>query len=517
MAFYGKLDGWVERGGQDVVARLTGASVEVQKSYPGATVSVYLPGTSTLASIFSTHLGTVKANPFTCDSKGYWFCFAAEGEYDVEFSGGGETWSRTRVYVSAVINVRKFGARGLGTGDTDELQDALDAAPDGGTVVLPNPPVAYGITDGLTVRDKSINILGESKNNTIVRALSAGSASEPMLLIFNSRYSSMSYMRFEAQNLFDVGIHLDSETGGFSTNQGKMQMVGVHKAVSKNLRIATSSATNQQCDMWTFDNCQFLGGQRNVSIENSNALRHLFLNCTMAWSEDGQRLPDYNIYIDSGSCNIYGGAYGNAQQYDIYQGIGSFLSIGSMYTESGKILYSDYHAAFNYATVLNDVQQNVNNLGQSVIVWLKKGPLTLNGGKFGGNVYLSHSQGVQAINCQFATGQDFIGPALHTLRRLPVPYRGVTVTSNTTITPTGEWFHVTNSGVAIVNIVVPGSDFIGGGAQWADYEGTIIVIPDGPFTWTNGGNIAVAGTAVTGRELRFTYDKTTAKWYPSYV
>lgn len=43
------------------------------------------------------------------------------------------------------------------------------------------------------------------------------------------------------------------------------------------------------------------------------------------------------------------------------------------------------------------------------------------------------------------------------------------------------------------------------------------VIPDGIFTWTAAGNIAVAGTAVVSRALTFTWDATTSKWYPSYV
>jgi hypothetical protein len=45
----------------------------------------------------------------------------------------------------------------------------------------------------------------------------------------------------------------------------------------------------------------------------------------------------------------------------------------------------------------------------------------------------------------------------------------------------------------------------------------ITIIPDGAFTWTAAGNIAVAGTAVVSRRLTFMWDATTSKWYPSYV
>lgn len=46
--------------------------------------------------------------------------------------------------------------------------------------------------------------------------------------------------------------------------------------------------------------------------------------------------------------------------------------------------------------------------------------------------------------------------------------------------------------------------------------GTFIIIPDGAFTWTAANNIVSTGTAVVGKALIFTYDKTAGKLYPSY-
>jgi len=46
-----------------------------------------------------------------------------------------------------------------------------------------------------------------------------------------------------------------------------------------------------------------------------------------------------------------------------------------------------------------------------------------------------------------------------------------------------------------------------------DFQGTIILIPTAAFTWTNAGNIAVAGTAVAGRPVHLTYDPNAGKWY----
>ena len=84
--------------------------------------------------------------------------------------------------------------------------------------------------------------------------------------------------------------------------------------------------------------------------------------------------------------------------------------------------------------------------------------------------------------------------------------RGANVASATTITPTGELFHVTGT-TAIATINVP----------YAGFNGSITIIPDGIFTWTTAGNIALAGTAVVSKALRMTYDATTSKWYPDYT
>jgi hypothetical protein len=80
---------------------------------------------------------------------------------------------------------------------------------------------------------------------------------------------------------------------------------------------------------------------------------------------------------------------------------------------------------------------------------------------------------------------------------------GAAVTSATTIDPTGPLFHVTGAN-AIVTIDLPYTGFVG----------SIRLIPDGAFTTTTAGNIAIASTATVGRVMEMVYDGT--KWYPSY-
>lgn len=90
-AQYSKVGGFVELGGQQIVTSGVSSTTRAQKSYPGATVTVYAQGTVTLSTIFSDSTGTAKANPFTADANGYWFFYAGNGRYDVKFSGTGIT------------------------------------------------------------------------------------------------------------------------------------------------------------------------------------------------------------------------------------------------------------------------------------------------------------------------------------------------------------------------------------------------------------------------------------------
>lgn len=84
--------GFCEIGDKTVVVSGLNGAPDVQASYPGCTVTVYLTGTLTLATLFSDDAGTPQANPFTASSTtGYWFFYADDGRYDVRISGAGIT------------------------------------------------------------------------------------------------------------------------------------------------------------------------------------------------------------------------------------------------------------------------------------------------------------------------------------------------------------------------------------------------------------------------------------------
>lgn len=57
----------------------------------GATVDVFLAGTSTRPTLYSDNGVTTTPNPLTTDAQGNFFFFVADGRYDLDFSGAGIT------------------------------------------------------------------------------------------------------------------------------------------------------------------------------------------------------------------------------------------------------------------------------------------------------------------------------------------------------------------------------------------------------------------------------------------
>ena len=84
-----KVLGFVQEGNTTLTISGAAGTIarEVQGSFPGATITAYLAGTLTLASIYSDNALTAKANPFTSDSNGQFSFYAANGRYDIKFSG----------------------------------------------------------------------------------------------------------------------------------------------------------------------------------------------------------------------------------------------------------------------------------------------------------------------------------------------------------------------------------------------------------------------------------------------
>lgn len=89
-----KLQGYVAQGNTTLTISGGVGTIpkKVQGSFPGATVTIYLSGTLSLATLYADNAGTPKANPFTASlTDASWFAYVDNGRYDVRFSGTGIT------------------------------------------------------------------------------------------------------------------------------------------------------------------------------------------------------------------------------------------------------------------------------------------------------------------------------------------------------------------------------------------------------------------------------------------
>lgn len=89
---YAHWEGYCQQGGQVVISPGNSQSItKVQQSYPQATLTAYITGSSPLtkATLYSDNAGTPLANPLTCSSRGYFSFYAADGQLDLTFSGTG--------------------------------------------------------------------------------------------------------------------------------------------------------------------------------------------------------------------------------------------------------------------------------------------------------------------------------------------------------------------------------------------------------------------------------------------
>jgi polygalacturonase len=178
---YQRNQGYCQQGGQSVISPGVSASTtKVQRSFPSCTVTVYDAGTLNLSTIFSDSSGTAKANPFTASTTGYWFFNAADGSYDVNFSGTGISspftlGSRTiKSKLNDTVSVKDFGATGDGTtDDTAAIQAAIDSlcVGSGGTGVY-IPAGKYVTTSvltcSITTTNKGLRIYGDGPKSIIL-------------------------------------------------------------------------------------------------------------------------------------------------------------------------------------------------------------------------------------------------------------------------------------------------------------------------------------------------------------
>lgn len=111
---------YVTDGATPVVASYW-TSTKALRACPSSSVSVYLAGTSTLATIYSTEAGAPKSSTFTTPSSGLIDFWADDGEYKIVTSSGGcttRTWDNVQIGTpgqDAQLSLASFATGGAGT------------------------------------------------------------------------------------------------------------------------------------------------------------------------------------------------------------------------------------------------------------------------------------------------------------------------------------------------------------------------------------------------------------------
>lgn len=143
----GKYQGIAGRGGKDVKTSTT-VKYELLETYPACTVTVYLTGTTTLASIFADDAGSVKANPFTANTDASYFFYIDNGRYDIKFSGTGIATP----YTISDINILESVVSACGVGEIACLNEKT------GELVLGADTDATG-THGIRLKTRGLDRL----------------------------------------------------------------------------------------------------------------------------------------------------------------------------------------------------------------------------------------------------------------------------------------------------------------------------------------------------------------------
>jgi hypothetical protein len=485
--------GWCQQGGNVVNTGGQASSTTVQQSFPSCTISVFLTGTNTLATIYSDDLQpnpTPKANPFTADATGYWF-FYAVGRYDVRYTNGGISGSFTHGDIflggppTGYADLRTFGAKCDGSTNADPAVVAALAA-NYTRLYLPancvwQPLTAAGSPVGWLI-PAGINVLGEDILTSKIITPDATNSANYIVLGARSTV--------EHVNLGGFGCYNGTGTPHRPANQGCPTYLINNQNQFINVQILSLPYS------YYFDT----GADANSPGFGQNAI--------ILWSR-GDGAGIFGNYI--GGQDSSAGSAAQFNQAAPTSGAAMFITR----TNDGPGLrMQDLVGAEGVTHPPTPAMQWDSVVRQHGIIWSQ---LQTTSTFDGTGLYLSMASGSGTFNGNFASffnngttkfNVDHFGNA--TIGGVLAVAPGSDVAAAATITPTGEVFRVTGAGT-ISNINPPTALVLIG-----SFCLKLVPAPGATWVTTAGGNIALGSTAIPGRMLMECWIPATGLYYPSY-
>lgn len=353
--------------------------------------------------------------------------------------------------------------------------------------VLHLTPGIYGVTDQINIASV-VHLRLEAHGATL---LAMAPISGAVLKIFNGSFTMVENLMIDSNLLAEYSLWIDTDNtaaAGAPTGvsvQNHLVNVQAVRALVENVRVASSLVNNYEADTTRFTGCRFQGAPKNVGVHSSNSVRLIFDGSTTfgrytTAGNPASDFPDYNIYVENGGVSLRGVTMEQAQQFDIFLGVGSFLRVDDLYTESNKIIQTDFQGSLPYAILLDYIVQNASYAG-TVIDWNMNCKVVMRGCRLGGDVSFTFLKaGSTEEGSEFAAGRGFIGAAAYKLRH---------ITSKDEQIP--QALTVSGAKALYTDLVIDGSD------------NTKVTSAGNPFSASNVGDVLqiTGGTGFTVQDV----------------
>jgi hypothetical protein len=458
-----RAQGFCENGAQVVVTASLNSTTTVQRSYPSCTISVYITGTVTLATIYSDNLGTALGNPFTAQSSGLWFFYAQDGIYDVTLSGAG---------LASPFTMGAVQLLSAPVGYTSLLE--YGAICDGATNV--QPAVTAALAKGVTHLFLPPNCLWNPTANTVPGGVD---------IYGGSLQTSKIWATNPTVNFLNLGpttqlTHVNIQGKG-CTFYEPILGCPIYLAVNNDL---TSTVPNQSTPYTIGFDVGASASSGAVGLNGVTCIQHDSGGCIYA------QLSPSSLGHGSGS------AIQADQELTGTSGWGLLVTRGA---DGPGTLFWDLagsegtaHAPQSTVGFTSSTKGHGNyiDMFESTSTW-DGAALSANFGSGGGTYNGNFIQlGVNSTNNRYAI--DNVGDTYQS--GIATVAGGASVASAGAITPTGQLFIVTGAAsINTINLPATGGFFPPGGNLSSNaFCLTLIAATGSTWTLTTGGNIAVA-------------------------